>query len=566
MLVINQLQEKIIKILSRNSSSYDVFDFRVGTLIGTSTLLLIPIVNMYFLRPIPDLPLLRNCQIVIQLLSILASYHIIFVKKWANEIGNLFSIAYAVLISTAAYNNNFQPIETVFTLGFLVGITGMFKSRKAMTLYTTLVLFYFISLVWLCGIDAHSKKFITLVALMILSVGYYIFFVKLDYVRRLKNRENELRKSESWFRNIFDNSPVGIVMLDENYHPFKFNKHFQKITGYTEGELLTMSLKNLIHPDDYIPSENLKELIKNNNTYLEQRLLQKSGNYFWVRLTLSQMIVENELFTISMFNDISVERQASLQLQESTRQLKAQNESLEEFSYVISHDLKEPLRMITSFSQFIYSRYIKPLNSEDAKKDFEFVVDGAKRMNTLITDMHEYTKWSGQALPIETVNVREVLLETMQNLTVAINRSQAVVTASNLPIMQVNRRMLVQVFQNLISNAIKYRSPLRTPEIAISVLNSGSEWIFSFKDNGIGFDNKHKERVFGIFQRLNNDRVLGNGIGLAICKRIIEKQGGRIWAESEVNVGSTFSFSIPIREENPSDTEGVLQDDLAIAE
>lgn len=218
--------------------------------------------------------------------------------------------------------------------------------------------------------------------------------------------------------------------------------------------------------------------------------------------------------------------------------------------------------MITSFSQFIQRRYIDPLSNEEAQKDFKFVIDGAKRMSTLIKDMREYTRWSAQSLPIESVNVREVLLEATQNLTLAISRSNASVNASNLPTIKANRLMLVQVFQNLISNAIKYRHPMRAPEIEISVFQIEKEWFFTFKDNGIGFDEQYKERIFGIFQRLNNDRITGNGIGLAICKRIIDKQGGRIWAESVINQGSTFSFTIPTRENNILYTEGVLQDEM----
>ena len=334
------------------------------------------------------------------------------------------------------------------------------------------------------------------------------------------------------------------------------------MTGYTEGELLKSGLKNLMFPEDIMTHEQFDVFLEKENNYIEQRLIQKSGTTLWIRQTMSQMTVNGKLYTISMFTDISLERLADAQLQESTRQLRAQNASLEEFSYVISHDLQEPLRMITSFSQFIQKRYINTLENEEARKDFQFVIEGAKRMSTLIKDMREYTQWSAQSLPIEWVNVEEVLSEAKKNLTVAINLSNAMITTSNLPIIQANRLMLVQVFQNLIGNAIKYRHPLRQPEIEITVIQLNNRWLFQLKDNGIGFDEQYKERIFGIFQRLDNDRVKGNGIGLAICKRIIEKQGGRIWAESVKNEGSTFSFTIPVRHKNRLYTEGILQEDL----
>ncbi len=556
------MQKQILQLLSRNSDGYDVFDFRVGTLIGTSVLFLVPIINSYFENPIPDLPLARNILIVIQLYLIIASYHIRFIKKWANETGNLFSLTYAFIISTAAYLHQFEKVETVFTLTFLVGMTGMFKFKKTMTIYVFLASSCFISLVWLSPIDMHLKKFITSIALLLFGIGYYVFFIKLDYVHSLKERENELSESELWFRNIFDNAPIGIVMLDNTYKAFKFNHFFQKMTGYTEGELLSIGLQNLMYSDDIMTPEQFDIFLEKENAQIEQRLFQKSGATLWIRQTFSQMTVNNKLYTISMFTDISLERLADEQLQESTRQLKAQNASLEEFSYVISHDLQEPLRMITSFSQFIQKRYINPIGNEEANKDFQFVIDGAKRMSTLIKDMREYTQWSAQSLPFELVNVQEVLSETKKNLTVAINLSNVTIKASNLPIIQANRLMLVQVFQNLIGNAIKYRHPLRQPEIEISVIQLKNQWLFQFKDNGIGFEEQYKERIFGIFQRLNNDRVKGNGIGLAICKRIIEKKGGRIWAESVINEGSIFSFLIPVRDKNNLFTEGVLQEDL----
>ena len=300
-LVLNHFEKKFLKLLSRNSDGYDVFDFRVGTIIGTSVLVLIPIINEYFTHPIPDLPSVRNLLIIIQLLSILASYHITFFQKWANETGNMFSIAYAFIISTAAYDLKFQAIETVFTIMFLVGMVGMFKSRKMMTLYVFLSALYFISLVWSSDVDIEKKKFITTIAFLLFTVSYYVFFVKLDYLHKLKNRENELMESESWFRNIFDNVPVGIVMLDNNYKAFKFNEYFQKITGYTEGELLSLGLHNIIHPEDYIAPEKLNNFLENETTHVEQRLFQKSGNLLWIRLTLSQMTVNNRLYTISMF-------------------------------------------------------------------------------------------------------------------------------------------------------------------------------------------------------------------------------------------------------------------------
>ena len=383
MLVIKQIQDIFTKLLNRNSDGYDVFDFRVGTLIGTTLICLVPSINEHFDRLIPDIPIARNTLIIIQILIIFASYHVIFIKKWANEIGNLFSLVYAFIISFACYFGHFQNIHIVSTLMFLLGISGMFKTRVMMTLYVFFACGCFIGLIWLSDIDPHPKKILTPIIILLFATFYYVFYIKLNYVDKLKEREIELMESESWFRNIFDNAPVGIVMLNEAFRVFKFNQYFQKITGYTEGELFELGLRNLIHQEDYMTPEQFKNFFNTENSYAEQRLFHKSSKTIWVRLTMSQMTVNGKIYTITMFNDISSERFADSQLQESNRQLKAQNESLEEFSYVISHDLQEPLRMITSFSQFVKIRYVNPLGNEDANKDFEYVIDGAKRMSAL---------------------------------------------------------------------------------------------------------------------------------------------------------------------------------------
>jgi light-regulated signal transduction histidine kinase (bacteriophytochrome) len=207
--------------------------------------------------------------------------------------------------------------------------------------------------------------------------------------------------------------------------------------------------------------------------------------------------------------------------------------------------LQEPLRMITSFSQIIQRRYLVKFEDESASKDFAFVIDGAKRMSTLIKDMLEYSRWSAKTLPVESVDMSIVLVEVLHNLTIAMTHSKAEILTTDLPTINVNRLMLAQVFQNIISNAMKYRHPDRIPKIEIKVEDRADDTLISIKDNGIGFEEKESERIFGIFQRLHTERTGGNGIGLAICKRIVEKQGGTIWSISTPDVGSTFYFTIP---------------------
>jgi PAS domain S-box-containing protein len=365
----------------------------------------------------------------------------------------------------------------------------------------------------------------------------------------------EVYQREAWFRNIFSNAPVGIVLLDSHFKAFKFNKHFQKLTGYEEHELINKNLENIIHPDDLLLGQAFEDYISNASSFTrEQRLCRKDGSTFWTRSISAPMTVENHKYTIAMYTDISLEKQAEIKLLESSRLLKTQNDALEEFSYVISHDLQEPLRMITSFSQIIQKKHLPRINDENANKDFNFVIEGAKRMSSLIKDMLEYSRWSARQLPTERVDVKEVLEETLQNLTVAIDSSKAVIDIGDMLVFYTNKLMLRQVFQNLIGNAIRYTAPAKLPHITLKAEKNAGEMVFSVKDNGVGIEDKNKEKIFGIFQRLSNNKTDGNGMGLAICKRIIERQGGRIWVESTVGEGSTFYFALPV---SVIPTEGV---------
>jgi two-component system, chemotaxis family, sensor kinase Cph1 len=256
-------------------------------------------------------------------------------------------------------------------------------------------------------------------------------------------------------------------------------------------------------------------------------------------------IPQSKRFVIAVFDDITEKKRAELLLSENTAQILQQNKALEEFSYVISHDLQEPLRMITSFSQIIQRRYLAKMNNPDIDRDFNFVIDGAKRMSKLIKDMLEYSRWSSQHFPLEKVDTQEVISEVLQNLTISIGQANAEIIVGDFPNLIANRLVISQVFQNLIGNSINYRHPDRksTIRVGFTYQPEAKNWLCSVRDNGRGFDEQQKERIFGIFQRLHTDKK-GTGMGLAICKRIIEKQGGKIWAEGIPDEGATFLFTV----------------------
>ena len=548
--------DKLIHLVTKDTDGYDLVDFRIGTIIGTTILLCFPLINYFFKNTVPDYPLGRNILIVIQLFSIIASYRFTFVKKWANEIGNLFSLLFAFLINTIVFVHGFPIRDSAFALIATFALMGMFKVKKMMLYYTFIVSSYLILLILMSDMEASSKYFLIVTLVPLFSIGIYMFSLKLNAVEDLKKNEGELKQREAWFRNIFDNAPVGIVLYDEYHHPFKYNKFILELLGYSEMELAQIGIQNLVQPDDMIlENEFLNFQNDDSPHFFEQRLHTKDDKQLWVRIKIAKMSIDNRDFTISMYNDITVEKNIDIQLRESSQQLKSQNEALEEFSYVISHDLQEPLRMITSFSQIIQNRYIFKLNNEQANTDFAYVIDGAKRMSNLIKDMLEYSRWTAKSFPIEKVDTREVLAETLQNLTYRLSSSQAEILTDDLPTIYTNKLMLGQVFQNLIGNAVRYRHPDRLPLIAIKVEKRLFDIQFSINDNGLGFEEKYKERIFGIFQRLYPDKGSGTGMGLAICKRVIEKQGGTIWAESILGEGSTFYFTLPYRDIGNSENE-----------
>jgi signal transduction histidine kinase len=235
------------------------------------------------------------------------------------------------------------------------------------------------------------------------------------------------------------------------------------------------------------------------------------------------------------------------ELNQIARELERSNQELQQFAYVASHDLQEPLRMVAGFTRLLERRYKDKLD-QDAREFINFAVDGAVRMQKLIDDLLTYSRVGMHNIPFEPADCNRLLDQAITNLRVAIEESQAVITSSNLPTATCNGSQMVQLFQNLLSNAIKFRGA-ETPRIRIAAEHRDSEWLFSFRDNGIGIDPHYKDRIFQIFQRLHSrDEYEGTGIGLALCMKIVELHKGKIWMESEEGKGATFYFTLPDRE------------------
>jgi PAS domain S-box-containing protein len=238
--------------------------------------------------------------------------------------------------------------------------------------------------------------------------------------------------------------------------------------------------------------------------------------------------------------------QAAAELARSNAALLKANEELGQFAYAASHDLQEPLRTVTSYVQLLQRRYAQTLEAP-ASDLLSEIVQGTRRMQELVRDLLAYSQAQGSHLVLRPADSKQVLQNVLANLRSAVDESGAVIEYEELPVLHVDAGRLAQVFQNLIGNAIKYRRSVDVPYIRISAREGEGEWVFSVVDNGMGFTSADAAKIFGVFKRLHGPNIPGTGIGLAICKKIVEAHEGRIWAESTPGVGSTFSFSIPTR-------------------
>lgn len=361
-----------------------------------------------------------------------------------------------------------------------------------------------------------------------------------------RNTEKALQESEQKYRTIFENTGTATLLFEEDTTITLINSEFETLSGYPKKEVIGKSWTEFVVKEDLDKMLNYHD-IRNMDPDLapknyEFRFIRKDNTIGYAYMNIIKLPGASQ--RIASIVDISPRKNAEKELYKINEKLKRSNSELEQFAYVASHDLKEPLRMITTFLELLEKKYKDQLDS-DADTYIKYAVDGSKHLNTMINDLLDFARLGHKKIEFSEFDSKRVLEETLINLKSSIEENDAVVTCSNLPKISCNELLLFQLFQNLIGNAIKYRGKDQ-PKIHVSAIEKKDEYVFSVKDNGIGMSEKDLERIFAIFQRLHTrDEYEGTGIGLAIAQKIVHEHGGKIWAESEPEKGTIFYFTLP---------------------
>ena len=348
------------------------------------------------------------------------------------------------------------------------------------------------------------------------------------------------------FEKILKGNVEGIIITDTRGNIEWVNNTFSMLTGHNGAEVQGGNLGFLFADNQNIYETLTQKLHETNHHEVETWLCRKDGSIFPAELTLSAVRSDADMIThhVLEFSDITEFRHAREELIQRTRELSRSNQELEQFAYVASHDLQEPLRMVASYTQLIAQRYRGKLDA-DADEFIGYAVDGATRMQAIINDLLKLSRVGTRNTVFARVDAQTALERALANLRLVIEESGASVACGPLPTLNADGSQLAQLFQNLISNAIKFRGS-NSPCVQIGAERQGEEWVFHVRDNGIGIAPEHFERIFLMFQRLHsNKQYPGTGIGLTICKKIVEHHGGRIWVESGQGKGTVFYFTIP---------------------
>jgi PAS domain S-box-containing protein len=361
--------------------------------------------------------------------------------------------------------------------------------------------------------------------------------------------EVELRRSKEYYQRLVETVKAIPWELDPADWRFTYiGPQARQLLGHSMAGGCPYSIwAEKIHPEDRLRVRMaLRDaLLPNRDQDFVHRILAVDGNTFWMRSIVTSLSRDGRPPLLRGFTvDITAAKKAEEALARRAEELARSNKDLEDFAYVASHDLQEPLRMVSSYTELLAERYRGRLDS-DADEFIGFITQGVARMQQMIRDLLAYSRVSTQGSRIAPTSSETILLRALDNLRAAIRESEGVVKHDPLPVVPADPIQLTQVFQNLVGNSLKFRGTA-PPEVRVSAREDAGGWTFSVIDNGIGIDPQYSEVIFGLFQRLHTTQEYpGTGIGLTFCRKIVERHGGTIWVESKLGGGAAFHFTIP---------------------
>jgi len=361
--------------------------------------------------------------------------------------------------------------------------------------------------------------------------------------------DQKLKEDEAWFRILFDFAPDAYYLIDLKGNLIDGNIAAQKLIGYKKDELIGKNFKDiglLTSSDLSRAMEGLGKNQKKKSTGPEEYvLIKKNGTTVAVEIKTYPVMINNEIMVLGIARDITERKQSEEALKKLNRELQKRNREIEEFTFVASHNLQTPMRMVSSYVE-LFARHYKNKLDKNAKEFIGYIKDGSYQMKSMIDDLLVYTKLTTRTRPLERTDCSE-MIERLKNILKAGNY---IITYDPLPQVWSDPKQLYQLFYHLIINAIKFSN--KTPiMVHISAKKQKDSYLFFVRDNGIGIDPQYYERIFLIFQKLHSpEEYPGTGIGLAICKKIIEQHNGKIWVKSKPGSGSTFFFTLPIDWDN----------------
>ncbi len=382
------------------------------------------------------------------------------------------------------------------------------------------------------------------------DIFYYVIGYGVD-VSELKRIQNTVISNENRSKLIMKSSSDAIIKFDSEGKITFWNPRAYLFFGWKSEEVIGKNIFEIIFPkkSENVYSQHIKEFIDGDESFaldeiIEDTGIHKNNREFSMDISILPLKEPNGIITFCTFiRDITSRKNKEEQVLLQNRMLQNQNSELEQFTYITSHDLQEPLLTLMSFSELLLEDYSEGLNDE-ARLYIEFINKSAIRMRALVTGLMEYAR-IGKRDVVKEMDCNQIIKDVLTDLSVKINSTQAEITVENLPKINGYETYIRLLFQNLISNALKFNKENTKPKIKIKCSETLKEWEFSVKDNGIGIDEKYINQVFIIFKRLNNDTLYkGYGIGLAHCKKIVDIHNGEIYVKSTINKGSTFSFTI----------------------